>query len=150
MFSFSRSHCNFFPRRIEWFHSLREVIKKKRRKPRVLPVYELAERYPTRVAVLSGGHRLDDGQRLQLLPDQVRLEVERFVGQRGPYASDEMHTVLVFRRVSNRPEYFHTAGPVHRRRCAHATRLRILSARFRVVFLQHTHTHQRINTHLYF
>jgi len=102
------------------------------------PVYELAERYATRVAVLSRGHRLDDGQRLQLLSDHVRLEVERLVGQRGPHAPDEVDAVLVFRRVGHRPEYFHAAGPVHRRRGAHATRLRILSARFRVVLLRHT------------
>lgn len=116
-----------------------------------LPLYELVEGDPARVTVLAGRHGLDDGQRFQLLPDHVLLEAERFVGQRGPQATDEVHPVLVFGRVGQRPEYFHAAGPVHGRRSAHASRLRILAARFGVVLLRkgHTHTHKHASNHLF-
>lgn len=100
------------------------------------PLYELVERYAARVAVLPGQHGVDDGQRLQLLPDHVRLEVQRPVGQRGPYAPDEVHAVPVLGRVGERPEYFHAARPVHGGRGARAPRLRVLAPRFGVVLLR--------------
>lgn len=101
-----------------------------------LPLYKLVKRYPARVTVLPGGHRLDDRQRLELLPDHFRLEAEWLIGKRRSQAPDEVHSVLVLGRVGQRPQDFHAAGPIHRRRGAHAPGLRILPARFRIVPLR--------------
>lgn len=91
---------------------------------------------PARITVLPGQDGLDDGQSFQLLPDHVRLEGQRLVGQRGSHAPHEVDAVFVLGRVCQRSEYLHAAGPINRRRGARTSRLRILSPRFRVVFLR--------------
>lgn len=102
----------------------------------IVPLYELMKGNPARIAVLPGRHCFHDGQRFQLLPDDVRLEAERIVGQGGSQTPDKVYAVLLGRSVGQWTKYFHAAGPIYGGRGTHAPGLRILSARFRVIFLR--------------